>query len=183
MTLAEKTRSTLAAWPPFASGQQTLSVDESGQRLVCELTGLDAFGCVFVRFELHSDALSNATMERVREISKSLSARLTYLLEPIAPIESDAEQCIIQMRSNPPQRDEQGTSYYELLVRRGGALSLCRWNKAPGDIASGLARPGHPRGLPAAGRRLLRRGGVRGRRFAGFAAGENSILFESAACG
>ena len=37
------------------------------------------------------------------------------------------------MRSNPPKKDEQGTSYYELLVRREG-LSLCRWNKQTGDV-------------------------------------------------
>lgn len=141
MSLLEKTRSTLAAWAPFASGIQTFSVEEAGQRLACELSGLDTFGCAFVRFELHSDALSSATIDRLRAVSKDLSSRLTYLLEPIAPIESDAEKCIIQMRSHPPQRDEQRTSYYELLVRRGGELSLCRWTKEPGDVRQVL--PAH----------------------------------------
>lgn len=141
MTLLEKTRSTLAAWAPFGGGLQTFSVEEGGQRLECDFTGLDAFGCAFVRFELHAEALSSATMDRLQSVSKALSSRLTYLLEPIAPIESDAEKCVIQMRSSPPQRDEQQTSYYELLVRRGGALSLCRWTKAPGDVRQVL--PAH----------------------------------------
>jgi hypothetical protein len=83
--------------------------------------------------------LASAGIERLRAVSQDLSQRLTYLLEPIAPIEVDAEQCVVQLRSNPPQRDEQRTSYYELLVRRGGELSLCRWTKAAGDVRQPLA--------------------------------------------
>jgi hypothetical protein len=139
MTLAEKTHATLAAWPAFSGGCQTLTVDEAGQRFECDFSALDTLACAFTRFELHSDALASAGIERLRAVSQDLSQRLTYLLEPIAPIEVDAEQCVVQLRSNPPQRDEQRTSYYELLVRRGGELSLCRWTKAAGDVRQPLA--------------------------------------------
>ncbi len=61
---------------------------------------------------------------QLERISKSLSERLTYLMEPITPIELDAAECIVQLRSNPPQRDDDGRSYYELIVRRGGEISL-----------------------------------------------------------
>jgi len=88
---------------------------------------------------LRSDALASAGIERLRDVSQKLAARLTYLLEPIAPVEVDAQQCVVQLRSNPPQRDEQGTSYYELLVRQGGELSLRRWTKEPGDVRRPLA--------------------------------------------
>jgi hypothetical protein len=37
------------------------------------------------------------------------------------------------MRSNPPQKDEHQTSYYELVVRRGGEIALCRYVKEPGE--------------------------------------------------
>jgi hypothetical protein len=37
------------------------------------------------------------------------------------------------MRSKPPQAGEAST-YYELLVRRGGEFSLCRYEKHPGDV-------------------------------------------------
>ena len=138
MTLAEKTRATLAAWPLMSGGSQTLSVEEAGQRLECEFSVLDTLACAFARFELQSDALASASIERLRAVSEDLSRRVTYLLEPIAPIEVDADQCVVQMRSNPPQRDEQRTSYYELLVRRGGRLSLCRWTKEAGDVREPL---------------------------------------------
>jgi len=33
------------------------------------------------------------------------------------------------MRSSPPRREEDKSSYYELIVERAGALSLCRYEK------------------------------------------------------
>ena len=36
------------------------------------------------------------------------------------------------MRSNPPQKDDDGTRFYELVVSRG-ELSLCRYAKGPGQ--------------------------------------------------
>jgi len=50
-------------------------------------------------------------------------------MEPICPIEFDAESCVVQLRSNPPHRDEDGRSYYELLVHRGGEIALSRYRK------------------------------------------------------
>ena len=35
----------------------------------------------------------------------------------------------MQLRSNPPQRDDDGRSYYELMVRRGGEIALSRYRK------------------------------------------------------
>jgi len=37
------------------------------------------------------------------------------------------------MRSNPPQRDDNASRYYELLLRRGGSIALCRFEKQPGQ--------------------------------------------------
>ena len=65
--------------------------------------------------------------------------RLTYLMEPISPIEIDAEACVAQLRSNPPQRDDDGRSYYELLVRRGGEIALVRYRKEPGTPRQQIA--------------------------------------------
>jgi hypothetical protein len=37
------------------------------------------------------------------------------------------------MRSNPPQKDDNAYRYYELLIRRGGSVALCRYEKQPGQ--------------------------------------------------
>jgi hypothetical protein len=65
-------------------------------------------------------------------------------MEPISPIELDAAACVVQLRSTPPQKDDDGRSYYELMVRRGGEISLRRFRKEPGmsrqPIAANMTR-------------------------------------------
>jgi hypothetical protein len=139
MTLVEQTRTALAAVPAFAGDPRTLSTEHDGLRLTCDLTALDSLACEFTRFAVRAGKLAAASIDELKRVSEKLAARLTYLLEPISPVEVDAQQCVVQLRSNPPQRDADRTSYYELLVRRGGEMSLCRWSKQPGDVRQALA--------------------------------------------
>lgn len=108
---------------------QALSVQEGARRLICDMTALDSIGCSFRGLVLESDALAEASNQQLRAIADDLSRRVNYLLEPIAPIEVDPEQCLVQMRSSPPQKSDGQSTYYELLVRRGGELSLRRYAK------------------------------------------------------
>jgi hypothetical protein len=78
---------------------------------------------------LRCDKLAAMSTDGLKQVAANLSKRLTYLLEPISPIETDAEGCTVQMRSNPPHKDTDRTSYYELLVSRAGELSLCRYTR------------------------------------------------------
>lgn len=139
MTLGGKTRDALNAVPRFAGGNHPLRVSHEGLTVACDLSALDTLGCEFTRFAVHSDKLVGAAMDELKHISETLAARLTYLLEPIRPIETDPEGCVIQMRSHPPRRDEKRTTYYEILVRRVGELSLCRWEQHPGSPRQPLA--------------------------------------------
>lgn len=138
MSLVEEVKKNLAGMGTFAGTAHTFVAADADERLQCELTTLDRVGCEFTRFALHAEKLSSATIDQLKRVSEALAARLTYLLEPIKPIEQDADQCVIQMRSVPPQREADVTSYYEVLVRRGGELSLCRWAKAPGNARESL---------------------------------------------
>ena len=129
MTLLAQARDSLqTAQAPFH-----LEIDEAGQKLTCDFAVLDSLACALSGFELSTSALANKTPSELKQLGEKLSARLTYLLEPINPIEFDAEQCVVQLRSSPPERDEDRTSYYELVVKRGGSLSLCRFVKRPGS--------------------------------------------------
>jgi hypothetical protein len=138
MSLAEEAKKGLAGLGTFAGTPHRLVAAQPDERLECELTTLDRVGCEFTRFVLSTDRLASATIDELKRVSQALASRLTYLLEPIKPIEQDADGCVIQMRSVPPQREADVTSYYEVLVRRGGELSLCRWAKASGDARQAL---------------------------------------------
>jgi hypothetical protein len=93
----------------------------------------NALAISFDRLRLETPELAGAMVADLQRISTSLSGRLTYLMEPISPIEIDAAACVVQLRSNPPQKDDDGRSYYELLVRRGGEIALSRYRKENGN--------------------------------------------------
>ena len=111
-----------------------LQCEVTGQRLQAEIVALDTLACAFNYLAVEVDALGAAPVETLKEVADRLSHQLTYLLEPITAVEVDADQCAVQLRSNPPQKDDNGTSYYELLVKKGGLLSLSRFKKEPREV-------------------------------------------------
>jgi len=118
-----------------SAGQRgrSLAVSE-GQRVVrCEAIQCDPFAVTIEELILETPELGGATTSQLQAASRDLAARVNYLLEPIAPIETDAQGCSVQMRSNPPQKDDNGARYYELLLRRGGSASLSRYEKQTGQ--------------------------------------------------
>jgi len=116
-----------------SGGAATVAVDAAPRRLVCEVAERNSLAISFDRLQLATSELAGATVADLQRISTSLSGRLTYLMEPISPIEIDAAACVVQLRSNPPQKDDDGRSYYELLVRRGGEIALARYRKENGN--------------------------------------------------
>lgn len=133
MSLKEQLRDRLAATAPFVDGITDIVVREGSLALCCELASLDRTGCEFVRLSVETPRLAGAATDRLQKVAADLAKRLTYLMEPISPVEVDHEQCVVQMRSSPPQKNDDGTTYYELLVRAGGELSLCRFTKTIGN--------------------------------------------------
>lgn len=112
------------AFPPVA-------LDLPQGQLICVLTSVDQLACAFERMTFRTPALADASLDQLTAVATALSRRLSYLLEAISPVEIDAESCVVQLRSNPPLKDDEGTSYYELVVRRG-ELELCRYTKESG---------------------------------------------------
>ena len=116
-----------------SGGTAALSVDVQPRHLTCDIIERNSLAVSFNHLRLTTVELANASATELERIAKALAARLTYLMEPIAPIEIDAAACVVQLRSNPPQRDDDGRSYYELMVRRGGEIALVRYRKENGD--------------------------------------------------
>lgn len=134
MSLVSEIRSALDRLSVPSHSPETLTAYADGQRITLQLAEVDSLACGFASLEFESQSFANAGIEQLKLVAEKLSKRLTYLLEPISPIEHDAEQCVVQLRSNPPQRDEDRTSYYELIVSRDGRLSLVRYAKPAGGV-------------------------------------------------
>jgi hypothetical protein len=132
MTLKDKLTQHLTqldASGPIAHPQH-VTLEHEGRQLDCEIEALDRLGCAVTMLSVSSPALAAASLDRLESIGQALAARLTYLLEPIAVIESDADEQTVQMRSYPPQRQDRQSHYYELLAGRG-RLELRRYVKDP----------------------------------------------------
>jgi hypothetical protein len=115
-------------------GKGRLEVQAGQGRVLAEILGVDNFGCLVDELVYETPKLAAATVPELKALSIKLTGKLTYLLEPIGLAETDAESATIQLRSSPPHKDEDGTSYYELLVRRGGAILLRRFLARKGQL-------------------------------------------------
>ena len=136
MSLKNRIHDELNRLGQLSSGNSTphnLVLDLADGRLNCTLTAVDQLACAFEQFVFEVPRLAGADLAQLDRVATTLSRRLSYLLESISPVEKDQDGCVVQMRSNPPQKDDDGTSYYELVVRRG-ELMLCRYAKASGQV-------------------------------------------------
>jgi hypothetical protein len=110
----------------------SLTATAPNGRLECDMAGVDAIGCSAERFAFRTGRLAGSSLEDLKKIGEDLSRRVTYLLEPIAIIEIDAEGITVQLRSNPPSQDGGVTSYYELNINQDG-MTLHRYEARPGQ--------------------------------------------------
>jgi hypothetical protein len=116
------------------TGRGLLQVQAPEGSVEADLVAVDAIGCSFQTLAYSTATLAHASLEQLKAVSQTLTSKLTYLLEPIGVVEADADRCSVQLRSNPPQKNDDGTSYYELMVRRGGDITLSRYSKKPGAL-------------------------------------------------
>jgi hypothetical protein len=116
------------------TGRGLLQVQTADGRVEADLVAVDVIGCSFQTLAYTTDKLASASLDQLKSISQTLTAKLTYLLEPIGLVEADADRCSVQLRSSPPQKGDDGTSYYELMVRKGGDVTLSRYSKKPGQL-------------------------------------------------
>jgi hypothetical protein len=115
-----------------SGGATTITAADPPHQLSIDLAERNSLAVSFRDLRVASSVLGGADAIKLEQVGNALAARLTYLMEPISPIEVDAGHCVVQLRSNPPQRDDDGRSYYELLVRSGGEISLARFRKENG---------------------------------------------------
>jgi hypothetical protein len=119
-------------------GSCRLTLNTPAGDLTANLETIDQLACSFTLLQLQADKIASATIDELAAVATDLSGRLSYLLESISPVEIDRDMCIVQLRSNPPEQNDQGTFYYELIVRRG-TIELCRYQKSPGNVRQTVA--------------------------------------------
>ncbi len=113
---------------------QRLTAMENARTVRCEIDQCEQLAVTVYELVLETVELANVETAQLQAASQALCKRVTYLLEPISPIETDVEGCVVQMRSTPPHREDDGRFYYELFLRRGGSIAMYRYEKRPGAV-------------------------------------------------
>ena len=130
--LSEQLRRLAGTAPPGAPSINLTGPD--GLTIAIDLTAVDSLSCAFRELRLHVPKLIGVEFEALKQWADALSKRVTYLLEHIGPLEFSPDDGTVLMRSAPPDRGEQETTYYEILLQShpGGNFTLRRYRSERG---------------------------------------------------
>jgi hypothetical protein len=108
---------------------------EGGPAIAVDFSVVDSLGCGFRELRLSADELKNAPFAALQSWADSLCKKVTYLLEHIGPLESDAAAQTVLIRSTPPAKQTVSNltgqvTFYEMLIQAPGILSLRRYMRA-----------------------------------------------------
>ncbi len=112
---------------------------DGGDRLLLRVDAAGPLAVSCWELRLSTERLRGEPIERVREVAEEVTRRVTYLLEPIQPVETDAEACVVQLRSVKPDDRAGVRSYYEVLVKTGGFVALQRYETQRGALRRSVA--------------------------------------------
>ncbi len=105
----------------------SVTVEEAQSRLVLHLTGLDAVGVAFSSLEFVTTSRPDWSSEALKSWGERLASSITYLMEPLKVVETDAQGGEVQLRSQRPTPRDEHRSYYELRLFRQGSLRMQRY--------------------------------------------------------
>ena len=131
MLLHEKIVHSLAGLKGLDADVPT-SVDwstDGGPAIAVDFTIVDSLSCAFRELRVSADELKSAAFDALQAWADTLCKKVTYLLEHIGPLERDAAAQTVLIRSTPPSKQPEQTTFYEMLVQAPGTLSLRRYTR------------------------------------------------------
>src|SRR6516225_8154958 len=94
-----------------------------GPTVEVDFTAVDSLACAFRELRLAAEELKSVPFDSLKAWADELCRKVMYLLEHIGPLEADAEAQTVLIRSTPPTRQPDRTTFYEMLVKAPGVLS------------------------------------------------------------
>jgi hypothetical protein len=126
MSLSPQIAAVVSDAPEAASFPRDVALEDGEHRLTLTLTAAGPVGVAFehLRFETHGRPERSVPALRAR--GDELAARLTYLMEPLVPLELDEAAGTLALRSRQPTGRGALRSYYEVRLDRTGTATLTR---------------------------------------------------------
>lgn len=105
-----------------------------GVELAFDLVAVDTMSCSLRELRVQAPALRNSPTDVLKKWADALSQRITYLMENIGPLEVDPDSGEVLIRSTPPDKQSDGTRYYEIVLaaQANNSFSLRRYRSSKG---------------------------------------------------
>ncbi len=110
---------------PLAAPRE-VTVEEGPSRLTLHLNAAGPVGLACDSLEFETTSRPEWSPEALRAWGGRLTARLTYLMEPLVVLEHDPVDNQVKIRSESPTQRSGRRTYYEVRLYPRGALRLSR---------------------------------------------------------
>jgi hypothetical protein len=107
-------------------GPGAVTAAEGPHRLTLQLDAASPVGVAFTSLRFDDENAAGRSPDQLRAWGDRLTARLTYLMEPLVVLEVDDQAGAAELRSKSPTVRDGVRSYYEARLRREGTLDLRR---------------------------------------------------------
>ena len=114
----------------FVPARTVTVSDGSGIDLSVDVIAVESLGVSCEELRLDIRSLGKATLTTLKKWADDLCRRVTYLLENLGPLEYDAQENQVMIRSTVPDQSSAGVrKYYEVMLASHGAgvFSLRRY--------------------------------------------------------
>jgi hypothetical protein len=110
-----------------------VTLEEEGLRVRFRAEAADQVGCAVVGLRVEDLRAGARDADALKAWAGRVAGRVTYLIEEIAVVETDAAGESALLRSASPDRRGEARAYYEVVLRRSGVLTLTRYRYQNGD--------------------------------------------------
>ena len=126
MTLSRKIAAAVDECAAPLDAPREVTVEEGPSRLTLHLNAAGPVGLAFGALDFATSSRPEWSPEALRRWGDRLTARLTYLMEPLVVLEHDPIENQVEIRSESPTHRSGRRTYYEIRLNPRGTLRLSR---------------------------------------------------------
>jgi hypothetical protein len=134
MTLTDQVLQILSGMSGYSAPQpQTISVAQPADiKLDLDVSSVDRFSCSFRELRLSVPTFRRTDASALKTWADDICSHVTYLMEQLGALEIDPGTGTAQVRSMPPNRQDDQMRYYEIFLKAPGQVTLRRYRSISG---------------------------------------------------
>lgn len=132
MMLSQKIAAAAERLGTETSASSTIAAQDGSLHFLADVSQAGPVGLAVREIQLHN-AGARWPIEDLQARGERIASQVTYLMEPLKLVESDAEAQEVELRSAHPTKRVGKSSFYQAKIQGDGHFSLRRVSFAEGD--------------------------------------------------